>query len=128
MSMKNSNDTIGNRSRDLLVRSAVPQPTAPPAACPSVTIEAKTNSCPTHTANFQHTRTLAYQSEKIPSTKTNAECLLAKCFGLIAVRQHTCVKMCTEGDHNVIACKIGIPNVLVNERCRLETGLDVGDR
>jgi hypothetical protein len=30
MSMKNSHDTIGNRTRDLLVCSAVPQPTAPP--------------------------------------------------------------------------------------------------
>ena len=28
--MKNSNDTIGNRTRDLPGRSAVPQPTAPP--------------------------------------------------------------------------------------------------
>jgi hypothetical protein len=27
MSMKNSNDTIGNRTRDLLAGSAVPQPT-----------------------------------------------------------------------------------------------------
>jgi len=34
MSMKNSNDTIGNRSRDLPACSAVPQPTAPAAACP----------------------------------------------------------------------------------------------
>jgi hypothetical protein len=34
MSTKNSNDTIGNRSGDLPVCSAVPQPTAPPAACP----------------------------------------------------------------------------------------------
>jgi hypothetical protein len=33
MSMKNSNDTIGNRTRDLPACSAVPQPTAPPAAC-----------------------------------------------------------------------------------------------
>jgi hypothetical protein len=32
MSMKNSNDTIGNRTRDLPVHSAVPQPTAPPLA------------------------------------------------------------------------------------------------
>jgi len=32
MSMKNSNDTIGNRTRDLLAFSAVPQPTAPPRA------------------------------------------------------------------------------------------------
>jgi len=30
MSMKNFSDTIGNRTRDLLVCSAVPQPTAPP--------------------------------------------------------------------------------------------------
>jgi len=29
MSMKISNDTIGNRTRDLPVSSAVPQPTAP---------------------------------------------------------------------------------------------------
>ena len=28
--MKDSNDTIGNRTRDLLTCSAVPQPTAPP--------------------------------------------------------------------------------------------------
>jgi hypothetical protein len=32
MSMKNSNDTIGNRSCDLPPCSAVPQPTAPPRA------------------------------------------------------------------------------------------------
>jgi hypothetical protein len=37
MSMKNSNDTIGNRTRDLLACSAMPQTTAPPAACPDVT-------------------------------------------------------------------------------------------
>jgi hypothetical protein len=30
MSMKNSNETIGNRTRDLPASSAVPQPTAPP--------------------------------------------------------------------------------------------------
>jgi hypothetical protein len=30
--MKNSNDTIGNRTSDLPVCSAVPQPTAPPRA------------------------------------------------------------------------------------------------
>jgi hypothetical protein len=30
MPMKNSNDTIGNRTRDLPVCTAVPQPTAPP--------------------------------------------------------------------------------------------------
>ena len=31
--MENSNDTIGNRTRDLPVCSAVLQPTAPPVAC-----------------------------------------------------------------------------------------------
>jgi hypothetical protein len=31
MSMKNSNDTIGNRTRDLPVCSTVPQTTAPPS-------------------------------------------------------------------------------------------------
>jgi hypothetical protein len=36
MSMKNSSDTIGNRTRNLPTCSAVPQPTAPPAACPNV--------------------------------------------------------------------------------------------
>jgi len=30
MSLKNSSDTIGNRTRDLPACSAVPQPTAPP--------------------------------------------------------------------------------------------------
>jgi hypothetical protein len=34
MSMKNSNDTIGNRTRDLPACSAVPQSTAPPRAPP----------------------------------------------------------------------------------------------
>jgi len=32
MSMKNSSDIIGNRTRDLPACSAVPQPTAPPRA------------------------------------------------------------------------------------------------
>jgi len=32
MSMKNSSDTIGNRTRDLSACSAVPQPTALPCA------------------------------------------------------------------------------------------------
>jgi len=35
MSMKNSNNTIGNRTRDLPDCSAVHHPTAPPAACPN---------------------------------------------------------------------------------------------
>ena len=37
--MKNSNDTIGNRTRDLSACSAVPQPTAPPRAPLVVNVE-----------------------------------------------------------------------------------------
>jgi hypothetical protein len=33
MSMKNCSDTLGNRTRDLSICRAVPQQTAPPAAC-----------------------------------------------------------------------------------------------
>jgi len=39
MSMKNSDDIIGNRNRDLLACSVMPQPTAPPAACPGKTVK-----------------------------------------------------------------------------------------
>jgi hypothetical protein len=35
MSMKNCNDPIGNRTRDLSACNAVPQPTAPPRAPPT---------------------------------------------------------------------------------------------
>jgi hypothetical protein len=38
MSMKSSNDTIGNRTRNLPVCSTVPQPTAPPRAPPLHTV------------------------------------------------------------------------------------------
>jgi hypothetical protein len=41
MSMKNSNDTIGIQTRDLPACSAVPQPNAPPAACPISLVECK---------------------------------------------------------------------------------------
>jgi hypothetical protein len=34
MSIKNFNDPSGNRTRDLSVRSTVPQPTAPPSRLP----------------------------------------------------------------------------------------------
>jgi hypothetical protein len=39
MSVKDSNDTIGNRTCDLPACSALPQQTAPPAACPTESIE-----------------------------------------------------------------------------------------
>ena len=41
MSMKNSSGTIGNRTRDLPSCTAVPQPTAPPAAFPSYRVKVK---------------------------------------------------------------------------------------
>jgi hypothetical protein len=56
MSMKKSNDTIGNRTRDLTACSALPQPTAPPRTplytqgfleCTST----KINSCIVHSQN-----------------------------------------------------------------------------
>jgi hypothetical protein len=48
MSMKNSNDTMGNRTRNLPTCTAVPQPTAPPAAYPIIWILSPfTFTCPT---------------------------------------------------------------------------------
>jgi hypothetical protein len=44
MSIKNSNDTIGNRTGDLLACSAVPQPTASPRA-PHLQVNFKINIC-----------------------------------------------------------------------------------
>jgi hypothetical protein len=41
MSMKNSNDNIGNRIHDLMAYSAVPQPTAPTRAPTNNTASAK---------------------------------------------------------------------------------------
>jgi hypothetical protein len=41
--MKNSNDKIGNRARDLTACSAVPQPTAPLRAPIRVSLTAKAN-------------------------------------------------------------------------------------
>ena len=44
MSMKNCNDTIGNRTRDLPACSAVPQPTAPPRLDINVSTDLKSGS------------------------------------------------------------------------------------
>jgi hypothetical protein len=41
MSMKNSIDTIGNRTRDLEISGAVPHPTAPPPAHQAVVTQTK---------------------------------------------------------------------------------------
>jgi hypothetical protein len=43
MSMKNANDSIGNRIRDLLACSAVPQPAAPPRAATYVKARCNNN-------------------------------------------------------------------------------------
>ena len=43
--MKNSNDTIGNRTRDLPTCSAVPQPTAPPRAPCNGSTDVKSIGC-----------------------------------------------------------------------------------
>ena len=42
MSMKDSYDTIGDRSQDLLTCSAMPEPTAPPRAPPRAPIQIRT--------------------------------------------------------------------------------------
>ena len=49
--MKNSNDTIGNRNRDLPACSAVPQPTAPRACNNTVTTTTKVTTTVTTTTN-----------------------------------------------------------------------------
>jgi hypothetical protein len=46
MSMKNSNDTIGNRTRDLPACSAVPQPTVPPRKWLRKPLISQSSSCP----------------------------------------------------------------------------------
>ena len=47
--MENSNDTIGNRTRDLPACSAVPQPTAPPRAPDIKSIRIKKVNVPVQT-------------------------------------------------------------------------------
>jgi len=51
--MKNSNDTIGDRIRDLPVCSAVPQPTAPPRA-PCRLLKEGTNTTHTYRSSSQY--------------------------------------------------------------------------
>jgi len=53
--MKNSNDTIGNRTRDLPACSAVPQPTVLPAACPHCMVSTAFNFMTTITLTFRPT-------------------------------------------------------------------------
>jgi hypothetical protein len=51
MTMKNSNDTIGNRTRDLPACNAVPQPTAP--ECSLLRTEIKINQLEINMAEIQ---------------------------------------------------------------------------
>jgi len=46
--MNNSDETIGNRNRDLPVCSALPQPNAPPRAPVNITSMTNTNCCEYH--------------------------------------------------------------------------------
>jgi hypothetical protein len=48
MSMKNSNETVGNRTQDLLAYRAMPQPTASPRALQLMDV-CKTTKDPTDT-------------------------------------------------------------------------------
>ena len=59
--MKNSNDTIRNRTRNLLACSAVPQPTAPPLAPYTISTSAEftetTGFVRAHARTHTHTHT-----------------------------------------------------------------------
>ena len=66
-SMKNSNDTIGNRTRDLPSCSAVPQPTAPPRAPISLRYLLKNSVHPQHLENSISSNTY-YKSLRIFSS------------------------------------------------------------
>jgi hypothetical protein len=75
--MKNSNDIIGNRSRDLPSCSAVPQPTAPPRAPPGKVPY----------INFNWTFFIAGNMEFIWKTKNHRACSMTffvchSCFKL----------------------------------------------
>jgi len=52
--MQNSNETIGNRTRDLPACSAVPQSTAPPSAPPTYYKEQNILAVKRHDPTYQH--------------------------------------------------------------------------
>ena len=55
MSMKNSNDTIGNRTRDLPTCSVVPQPTAPPRTLTQKSVSYKNEMAAVLWCGFRYT-------------------------------------------------------------------------
>ena len=61
--MKNSSDTIGNRTRDLPACSAVPRPTAPPRA---------PRRLPVASAIFENTAAAGYVMDTVLHSKTTA--------------------------------------------------------
>jgi hypothetical protein len=74
ISMENTNDSIGNRTRDLTACSAVPQRTAPPAACPRF--------------RLYHLQIITPRSENIRESLTSSEYDSHTCYGFCHV--HKC--------------------------------------
>jgi len=75
---KKSNDTIGNRTRDLPACSAVPQPTAPPAACSHMHCVLRHNSRLLQSSQSyvtQLVQLLGLQQARIPSNAENSQLL-----------------------------------------------------
>jgi hypothetical protein len=84
MSMKNSNDTIGNRTRDLPSRNAVPQPTALVLFNIRHKYAVLTDATPYDYTN----RTHSFRTQRLSSsTKLDQRCLTAS---------HTLCKMITD--------------------------------
>jgi hypothetical protein len=79
MSMKNSDDTIGNGTRGLPVCSAVPEPTAPPRA-PNVTARQHFFPIPpfhviqTNIIFYLFLLSLASAMHSMPDGRTNGHC------------------------------------------------------
>jgi len=67
--MKNSNDTIGTRTRDLPACSAVPRPTAPPRA-PRVDGGEWLTACPGRITRGKENRYQLYRRQGGPQTQS----------------------------------------------------------
>ena len=69
--MKNSKETIGNRTRDLPACNAVPQPTAPPRAPTFLCMDIYYKFILHVSASFGHHRARAYPDKNITRRKDN---------------------------------------------------------
>jgi hypothetical protein len=98
--MKNSNDTIGNGTRDLPTCSAVPQPTAPPAACP-LPQKYYVQFCIYHTMSIF--RQFCYMRERNPVKRLFRTIIVPLMMGQLGPRL---VGIC--GFYNVI---VTVPNI-----------------